>query len=355
MKNRYLHLILAHTKTQIPNIAFFFLFASEFTFYLLILQTGIVEYHNSVTGEIWMIPVGGVLGIVASIFLHKERQWLIPLLLFSQLLLSLNYVHENGIELFLLGLISGLTAPMLIARIDRFWVAVVALALSYTYGTYYFDVPAFQRTDIALFLSVVALSASLFVQMQGVKKNTATISLYSGGSIFLWLLLDAGLFETLSRDGVMLLWGDDTFTWIIILFHLIGLVAAYKARDWKHNNILLLALFVLTYTLYTMQWKWGLSIVYPFVISYYNVIILRVLMRLPYGLLAVMALSLWAASGFGLLIALSGSFSIAWAILILLAIINLAKTVEITSLETLGIFFLCILLIHQKVFKNEKN
>jgi hypothetical protein len=327
-------------KIQIPNIAFFFLFASEFTFYLLILQTGIVEYHHSIMTEIWMVPVGGVLGIVASIFLHKERQWLISLLLFSQLVLSLNYAHANGIELFLLGLISGLTAPMLIARIDRFWVVVVALALSYTYGTYYFDVPALERTNIALFLSAVALSASLLSQMHRIKKNTAyNISLYSAGSIFLWLLLDATLFETLSRDGVMFLWGDDTFTWIIILFHLIGLVVAYIARDWKHNNGFLLALFVLTYTLYTMEWQWGLSIVYPFVISYYNVIILRVLMRLPYGLLAVMALSLWAASGLGLLVALSGSFIIAWVILTLLAIIHLSKTIEIPSLKIVGNIF----------------
>ncbi|WP_373030883.1 hypothetical protein [Sulfurovum sp.] len=328
------------TKIQIPNIAFFFLFASEFTFYLLILQTGIVEYHHSVMAEIWMVPVGGVLGIVASIFIHKERQWLIPLLLFSQLVLSLNYAHANGIELFLLGLISGLTAPMLIARIDRFWVVVVALALSYTYGTYYFDVPAYQRTDIALFLSAVALSASFFSQIHRIKRNTAySISLYSAGSIFLWLLLDAALFETLSRDSAMLLWGDNTFTWVIIISHLIGLIVAYKARDWKHNNTLLLSLFVLTYTLYTLEWQWGLSIVYPFVISYYNVIILRVLIRLPYVLLAVMALSLWAASGLGLLVSLSGSFVIAWAILTLLAMIHIGKTVEVPSLKTVGNIF----------------
>jgi hypothetical protein len=88
-----------------------------------------------------------------------------------------------------------------------------------------------------------------------------------------------------------------------------------------------------------MEWQWGLSIVYPFVISYYNVIILRVLMRLPYGLLAVMALSLWAASGLGLLVALSGSFIIAWVILTLLAIIHLSKTIEIPSLKIVGNIF----------------
>lgn len=322
-------------KTHIPNVAFFFLFASEFTFYLLILQTGVVEYHHSMMSEIWMVPLGGILGIIASVFLYKEHQWLIPFLLFSQLLLSLNYASASGIELFLLGLISGLTAPMLIAGIGRFWVVVAALALSYTYGTYYFDVPALQRTDIALFLSLAALFSSLFYNMKKLKKSATSISFYSMGSIFLWLLLDAALFETLSRDSVMSLWGDADFTWNIILFHLIGLIVAYKARDWKHNNALLLALFVLTFTLYSLEWQGGLSIVYPFVISYYNVIILRALMRLPYVLVAMMALSLWMASGLGLLVALNGSFAIAWIILIILALIEFSKVMNVPSPEAL--------------------
>ena len=324
---------------HIPTIAFFFLFASEFTYYLLILQTGIVEYHHSVMSEIWMVPVGGVLGIIASIFLYKERQWLIPLLLFFQLILSLSYASANGLELFLLGLISGLTAPMLIAAIERFWVVVAALALSYTYGTYYFDVPAFQRTDIALFLSLVALAASLFSQMNKINKSTTYFSFYSAGSIFLWLLLDAALFETLSRDSVMSLWGDSSFTWHIILFHSIGLIIAYKARDWKYNNRLLIALFILTYTLYTLGLQEPLSIVYPFVISYYNVIILRALMRLPYALLAIMALSLWMASGAGLLVALSGSFIIAWIILMMLVLLEGIKVMDIPSLRILKTLF----------------
>ncbi len=326
-------------KTHIPTIAFFFLFASEFTYYLLILQTGIVEYHHSLMSEIWMVPVGGILGIITSIFLFKERQWLIPFLLMLQLLLSVNYASANGIELFLLGLISGLTAPMLIAGIKRFWVVVFALALSYTYGTYYFHVHALDRTDIALFLSLVALIASFFAEMQERKKHTGTLTLYSVGSIFLWLLLDASLFETLSRDSAMYLWGDDGFTWNIILFHVIGLITAYKARDWRHNNQVLIALFILTFTLYSLGWQIALSIVYPFVISYYNVIILRALMRLPYVLLAMMALSLWMASGLGLLVGLSGSFAIAWATLMLLILVEVTKAFNNPSLRVLKALF----------------
>ncbi len=321
-------------KMQITNISFLLLFASEFTFYLLILQTGVVEYHHSILAEIWMIPVGGVLGIVISVFLHEERQWLIPFLLFSQLLLVLDYAYANGIELFLLGLISGLTAPMLIARIDRLWLVVLALALSYAYGTYYFDVPASERTNIALFLSAVALIASLFSQMKKLSKHTDYITFYGAGNIFFWLLLDAVLFETLSRDNLMHIWGQDNFTWNIILFHIIGLITAYKARDWKHNSSLLVVLFTLVFALYSLDWQSALSIVYPFLISYYNVIILRSLMRLPYVLLAVMALSLWAASGLGLLVALSGSFVVAWILLIVLGAINVSEKLQIPFIQT---------------------
>lgn len=329
----------AFCTTKLSDIAFLLLFAMELTFYLLILQTGIVEYYHSDMSQIWMIPVGGILGIITSIFVHKQRVWLIPIVLFLQLLLSLDYANANSIELFLLGVISGLTAPMLIARIDKFSIAVIALALSYTYGTYYFDTPAQERTQIALFLSLVAFVSSLFAQMQNLKKSTLYPTLFSVGSIFLWLLLDAALFETLSRDSMMHLWGESRFTWNIILFHIIGLVVAYKALESKHNNTILLLLFTLSYTLYTLEWQWGLSIIYPFVISYYNVIILRKLSRLPYPFLAVMALSLWGASGLGLLVALGENFMVAWIVLILLAIIEVVKMSNNTLYKTVEDLF----------------
>ena len=316
-------------KTYTKEIAFLVLFASEFTFYLLILQTGIVEYHNSVMSEIWMVPVGGIIGIVISVFLYKERDWFIPLLLLVQLLLSLNYADSSRFELFGFGLISGLTAPILIARVKYFWVVVVALAFSYSYGTIYFDTVAEDRGGIALFLSATALLTSLFANMKEEKRHIELISIFSVGSIFLWLLLDASLFETLSRDGMMRIWGEGAFTYNIIIFHIIGLIVAYRAKDSRYNDIILLFLFIVTYTLYSFEWQLAISIVYPFVISYYNVIILRALAYLPYTLLAIMALSLWGASGLGLLIALSGEFTIAWGILLVLAIINLYKIIPI--------------------------
>ena len=299
------------------ELFFTILFAAEFTYYLLVLQTGIVSYHHSRLSEIWMLPVGGILGILLSTKIEKQNLWM-SLLLAVQMLLSLDYAGANGSELFLLGLISGLTAPMLIARIRTFWHAVGALALSYAFGTYLFDIPASERTAIAVVLSAVAFVASLFSRSPAPMRSENTLSPYEAGSVFGWLLLDAALFETLARDIPMHLWGDPHYTWRIILFHLVGLLVAYRYKNDTRNDLVLLALFAGSYLLYMLGDKASLSILYPFVISYYNVVILYKLYRLAYDTLAVVSLSLWGASGLGLLIALSHTFVLAWAVWLLL-------------------------------------
>ena len=259
-----------------------------------------------------MIPTGGIFGIITSVTINKQKRWIMPLLLLLQLILSFDYTTANGLELFLLGIISGLTAPILIARVNTFWIVVCALALSYTFGTYMFHIDALNRTNIALFLSLLAFIASMFHSniVSTLKKRSLT--LYETSNIFLWLLLDAALFETLSRDAVMHLWGEVHFTWIIVLFHIIGLIVAYTLREYKYNDRVLLILFFLTYSTYIAEWQNELSILYPFVISYYNVIILEKLYRLSYDNLAFISLALWGASGLGLLIALSHIFAFAW-------------------------------------------
>ena len=312
-------------KSQLNQFAFLFLFASEFTFYLLILQTGVVESHNSNIFQTWMLPVGGIIGIISSIFLFKKRKWFIPSVLLIQILLCEEYINSNGIELFLFGLISGLTAPILIASIDKLWLAVLALALSYVYGTTHFDTPAIDRTSIGIFLSTVAFIASLFSQVDYKTKTIRAVSLYSAATIFLWLLLDSALFETLSRDRVMHIWGEHMYLLNIIVSHLLGLFAAYKAREYKHNDFVMLGLFFLSYSIYAEGWQLGLSLVYPFVISYYNVTILKEFMKLSYSVLALMTLSLWVASGMGLLIAVEHTFYLAWLFLFVLFFTFISK------------------------------
>lgn len=317
-------MILRHMN-KIADIAFFLLFASELTFYLLILQTGIVELHHADMHEIWMVPVGGIIGIISSIFLYKERRWLVPMLLASQTLLAFEYSHASGLILFSFGLISGMTAPLLIARIDALFWAAVALALSYTYGTYHFQVPADERMSIAVLLSIIAFGASLFAQMGRTRKATQGLEGKGTATIFLWLLLDASLFETLSRDPSMSIWGHAHFTWSIIALHLVGVVSAYRLRDWKHNDLSILLLFTITYGLYASHWQVGLSIVYPFVISYYNIILLNRLKQIRYRELALVSLGFWAASGSGLMIALSQELLFAWSTLTMLGFICLSQ------------------------------
>jgi hypothetical protein len=315
------------TFKEICNIPFYsygflLLFIVEFTYYLLILQTGIVEYHHSNMAELWMVPAGGIIGIISSIWIYKQSTWVMPLALFIQLIISFHYAYATSIELFILGYISGLTAPILIYNITRLWLAVVGLAFSYTLGTLLFPIHASMRTDVALSLSILALISSLFINFKK-SKNTKNnhLTLYSMGSVFLWLLLDASLFETLSRNSYMHLWGDSHYTLGIIIFHIIGLIIAYRLREWKYTDITLLILFALSYFFYSIEEKVVLSVLYPIVISYYNVIILYKLMKLHYFVLAIMSLSLWGASGLGLFIALSEEFLLAWFILFILTIL----------------------------------
>jgi hypothetical protein len=318
---------IMHIGKQIQNIpkaeaAFLLLFAAEFTYYLLILQTGIVTYHHSRISEVWMVPAGGILGIVLSVFVYEKRRWLLPALLLIQLLLSFDYASANGVELFLLGLISGLTAPMLIYRIDRLLIAVVALGLSYMFGTAVFSVDASHRTGIALMLSLVAFAASLAAQPHKEKPvRRQSVSLYAMGRFFLWLLLDASLFETLSRDPLMHIWGAGAFTPVIIITHLLGLAAAYRWRESRYTDVILLLLFTAAYGSYALGDRLVLSLVYPFVISYYNVQILYRLKSLGYIPVAVVSLSLWGASGLGLMIAINGLFAAAWLLPVLLAVL----------------------------------
>jgi len=314
--------------TDTSTFAFTILFAAEMTFYLLILQTGIVEYHHSDIQEIWMIPVGGVIGILTSIYAYAYRRWLLPALLLGQFYLSFHYAHDNGMEMFALGLISGLSAPMLIARIERLLPVAFALGLSYIVGSYNFDLPADGRTGIAAALSAVAFAAALFADIGRPKTHAERYTVSGTATIFFWLILDAALFETLSRDPSMRIWGEEPFTFSIIAFHLVGIAAAYRLRHWRGNDLAVLLLFGATYAVYSLQMQTLLCVVYPFVISYYNVIILERFRKIHYPNLAFAALSLWIASGFGLMIALAGSFGVAWAVLGLLGLIYLIQRRE---------------------------
>jgi len=68
------------TTVNLSFIALIILFFTETSYYLLILQTGIVEYYHSNLAQIWMIPVDGVLGIL-TIAILKYRQHIVSMAL----------------------------------------------------------------------------------------------------------------------------------------------------------------------------------------------------------------------------------------------------------------------------------
>ena len=288
------------TNISFATLAFILLFFTETSYYLLILQTGIVDYFHSNITQIWMIPLGGVLGIL-SILKIQNRSMVVSIALAFQTLLMFLYPHFNGYMLFLLGFLSGLVAPYLIFQLRSLNEIVVILALAYLLGTFAINIVSEQRGELAIVLSLVALFASYFVVP--ISKEGEKVVLKPYLSIFLWLVLDATLFETLARSSEHI-WANEHFTLLISLSHLVGLLVGYLFVEYKQNNRLILSLFALSYLLFWFNQPYLLAIVYPIVISYYNVIILKQFMTLSFEHLTLVSVSLWVSSGMGLFLAL---------------------------------------------------
>lgn len=108
----------------------------------------------------------------------------------------------------------------------------------------------------------------------------------------------------------------------IVLGHLLGVMAAVGVKmDTKRRTGIVMTGFVLSYALYLLHLPWLLSIVYPVVISYYNVTILREIVRL--GSFSKISLAMvfigWGASGAGLFVALHHGCGFVFAVLLLAA------------------------------------
>jgi len=283
------------------TLAFIMLFFTETSYYLLILQTGIIEYFHSNISKIWMIPIGGVIGIIV-ISKVNYRSLVVSMALFTQIICMIYYPYFNGYILFTLGILSGLVAPYLIYQLTNVSQLLVILGLSYLMGTFAIHIPAEDRGVLAITLSLIAFLSSFFV-IPVKKKKTKQVAIKTYISIFMWLVLDATLFETLSRSSSAI-WGKEEFTLTIAIFHIVGLLIGYKLISFKHNNIVVFTLFIISYLSFAFNLLYLLAIVYPIVISYYNVIILKHFMQLSFEHLTLVSLSLWMSAGIGLFIAL---------------------------------------------------
>lgn len=150
----------------------------------------------------------------------------------------------------------------------------------------------------------------------------------------LWIFLDSSLFETLSRDTSVPIWRGG-YSFEIVAFHIIGVIAALKIKLQKlEKELFIILLFALSYLFYFLQEAILLSIIYPFVISFYNVTILQSLLKKDLKNLAFYMIFIgWIASGAGLFIALE-NLTLFVPIIFLLSLIKILITSsEIQSKE----------------------
>ena len=280
--------------------------ASELCYYLLIAQTGVVEYFSSNLFLIAPLPIGGVIGSLLVSYIKIDFRNKISLFLTIQLIMSFLYPNFNMITLFILGFAVGSLAPLIINEIKKTSLLELGLALSVSYvtGTLLFNYEVEARGIIAIILTTITLLASRFLPTnEPIKKSNQEFALLM---MVLWVFLDSTLFESLSRDITISIWRDG-FTFQIALFHVIGVFCAlYFKIEKNQKSLFILTLFAASYLFYFLREGFILSIVYPFVISYYNVVILQTIAKKDFKTITFYMIFIgWMASGAGLFVALS--------------------------------------------------
>ena len=289
-----------------------FVFA-ELSFYLLIAQTGIVEVFHSDIFSIIYLPVGGIIGTYFSVYIPFKIEQKAIVLLSLQIFTTLFYPEFNPALLFLLGLSVGGISPIIIQTLKKATIVDlgISLGLSYGFSTLLFNTNPMSREILGLSLSLVAILGYIFLQRKKITSEMLMFSKFHSYPLYLmviWVFLDSSLFETLSRDDMMAIWRGGYST-EIILFHLLGVAVAIGIRVDKSLKALFISLlFITSYLFYFMHEALLLSIVYPFVISYYNVVILQSLIKVKSlkDISLFMVLIGWMASGAGLMFALQG-------------------------------------------------
>lgn len=291
------------------NLAITLFVGLELCYYLLIAQTGVVEVFHSNLMLIGFLPVGGVIGSYLSSHLNIKETHKVHGLLALQGFITLFYPNLNPVTLFLLGIAVGGMAPLIISSLKKAKPLdfIFALSIAYAAGTFLFNTNPHNRELLGLVLSVGALVSFYFMQETKTKiEDTKSYVSYSLLLMTFWVFLDSALFETLSRDIIIPIWRGG-FTFEIMLFHIIGVVAGVLLKqDHFQRSLTILILFSLSYLFYFLREPLLLSIVYPFVISYYNVAILQSIVKIKdlKSIGIYMIFIGWISSGAGLFVAL---------------------------------------------------
>ena len=313
-----------------PKVALTLFIAFELCYYLLIAQTGIVEYFGSNIFLIAFLPIGGIIGSLLSYYIKVPSQQKITIFLTMQLFITFFYPNFSSIDLFLLGISVGALAPLLINELKKASIIELGFSLSISYGvgTLLFNYDVSKREYIAIAFTLIALLCSTQLPKLKELKSNSKFESYSLFIMVLWIFLDSALFETLSRDINVPIWRGG-YTFEIVAFHIIGVIAALKFKIQKlEKELFIVILFALSYLFYFLQEPLLLSIVYPFVISYYNVTILQSLLKRDLKSLAFYMVFIgWIASGAGLFVALE-NLTLFVPIIFLISLIKVLSSQE---------------------------
>ena len=280
--------------------------ACELCYYLLIAQTGVVEYFSSNLFLIAPLPIVGVIGSFLVSFIKLDFRNKISLFLIIQLIMSFIYPNFNLYTLFILGFAVGSMAPLIINEIKKTTPLELGLALSLSYvtGTLLFNYEVESRGIIAITLTSITLIGSRLLPSDNIiKSSNYNFPLFI---MVLWVFLDSALFESLSRDITISIWREG-FTFQIALFHVVGVFfALFFKIEQNQKSLFILTLFALSYLFYFLREGFILSIIYPFVISYYNVVILQTISKKDFKTITFYMIGIgWMASGAGLFVAIA--------------------------------------------------
>ncbi|MCI4407070.1 MAG: hypothetical protein JHC35_07285 [Sulfuricurvum sp.] len=257
--------------------------SSQLLYYLLIAQTGVVGAFHSHIHDLYTLPIGGIIGAVLSAWRSHRFLTIELYVLFAlQGVISWFYPDYSLWMLWILGFLVGYTTPLLLYafRFQSKLSLALGLAISYAIGTALYSYPFDERGGIAIALPLISMIALYFSRLQSdmdaEKKPFRWITLVL---MMLCIFADSALFETLSRSGDIDIWGK--YPLLIINSHLLGVYLAYRyGTELTKQSRIILTLFLLSYMFYGLKIPLLLSIIYPIVISYYNVLLFQALIRL---------------------------------------------------------------------------
>lgn len=300
--------------------------SSQLLYYLLIAQTGVVGAFDSHIHDLYTLPIGGVIGALASaIWRHHGLKQELCFLFGIQMMISWFYPNYSLGMLFALGFVVGYTTPLLLYIFGSQGKLQLSLglAISYAIGTALYTYPFMERDDIAVVLPLISVAALRFTQLKGVEhKQYSHFPWKLVGVMMLWIFADSALFETLSRSGDMDIWSE--YTLLIITSHLAGVYFAFRYGDGLvKQSPIILGLFAVSYLLFWLKEPLLLAVIYPVVISYYNVLLFYKLIQM--GNIRTIALSMigvgWIAASAANAVALEHQLWIAAVILGLFALL----------------------------------